>query len=169
MKCSPCSETASSNSIQPRSGRLDASTVDVPTVTAHALIAGRFARAAQEERKLLAVPVADQAQQRRPRREHTRRRQRVLADPADLLAGRDTGKLHARQGLLLCLLAQEPDRAEREHHDRGEQQPADGERERALERLATRRQSPEAVDPVAQQLLHRFSPHACPPATRRRS
>ena len=95
MKCSPCSETASSNSIQPRSGRLDASTVDVPTVTAHALIPAPSQCAAQEERELLAVPVPDQAQQRRPRGEHPRRRQRILADPADLLTGGDTGELHA--------------------------------------------------------------------------
>ena len=135
----------------PRSRRRRAGAADevAPTMTAQASRFSAAAGAAQEQLELLAIAGADQPLQRLPRASDAGGGQRVFAEAPDFLACRNACKLDPRQRLLLGLLAQQADGADGEHEDRGEHEPAERERQRALERRRPGREPPQARQPIA--------------------
>ena len=88
--------------------------------------------------------------------EPTRRRQVVLADATDFFARRDACQLHARQRLLLGLLAQQADRTDGQHA-RSPRAPARRASAPASARAtAARREPPQAGKPFPQRRRHRI-------------
>ena len=104
----------------------------------------RAAEPAQEELQLHNVALPHEARERRPARQQACRHDRFLADAADLVARLVRGGAHLREGLLRGLVAQEPERGERDCDDGEEHESRGREQQQALERARPRQQAHEA-------------------------
>ena len=104
----------------------------------------RAAEPAQEELQLHNVAFPHEARERRPARQQACGHDRFLADAADLVARLVSGGAHLRKRLLRGLVAQEPERGERDRDDGEEHESRGREQQQALERARSRQQAHEA-------------------------
>ncbi len=92
-----------------------------------------LAETAQHELQLQRVRFLHEARQRRAGGQQARRRHRVLADSADLVARLVRRGAHARERLLLGLAAQQAERGERDRDDGEEDDARDREQQEPFE------------------------------------